>query len=216
MARLNLEAIESALDGMMAAAKAKPGEWKKLHREKLGKAAAHRLLEGYAYVDRLLAEAVDPFAYGNSEHLVELNHLVLCGSSPQTRRESAAHIEQTESYFYDNRLGGVGDFVAWYTRNRSLSPPLLASGSFVVVASAPQLFIEGNQRTATLIASFVLARRDLPPLVATAQNYGSLFPHFAQAKAIDRSSWRASITVWRLRSRLAASYQRTANPKFLL
>lgn len=213
--RLNLPEIGRAVEKLRATVASDPKSWKVLRREAFDATVEERLLEGYAYVDRLLAEGVDPFAYGNSKHLLELNHLVLCGSSAEVRAQSKSHIERTHDFFHKVRLGGIGDFSEWYACNSHEPAPRLAAGCLAVIASSPQLFIEGNQRTATLIASLLLVRSGLPPLVVTADNFRLVLPLFARAKAIDRSSWTATVSLLLLRHRLQESYGETAEPRFV-
>ena len=131
-------------------------------------------MEGYRYVDALLAERVDVFAYGQSRHLLELNHRVLCGITPERRTQFAAHLAETERRFYDRGDGGIGELHDWVQRNRTRPARALAAGVFVHAVSTPQLFIEGNRRTAVLVASYLLARGGLPPVVVTAASYPAL------------------------------------------
>lgn len=125
-----------------------------------------RMLEGYAYVNCLLRDGVDLFRYGASMHWLELNHVVLCGSTPETRRQYRDHMEETESRFYEQ----IGSRIEWARMTRSRDPVWWAAHVFLHVTSSPQLFIEGNRRTAALIASAMLVHGGYPPLVMTQDN----------------------------------------------
>lgn len=126
------------------------------------------MLEGYRFVDSLLAEGRDPLALGESQNLLEINHIVLCGRSPERRAENAEHIAATEARFYDDHEAGADGFYDWLDRRRGGTPEEFAARLYVRMVSSPQLFIEGNQRTAALCASHVLAAGGEPPLVAHA------------------------------------------------
>ncbi|MFT3975461.1 MAG: hypothetical protein QM699_19105 [Amaricoccus sp.] len=160
-ARLDLAAIEAALDAQREA---------KL-RGGLDPAPAtaadvsRRVLEGYRYVDGLLADRIELFAYGGSARILELNLRVLCGVTPERRVAYADHIEATRAWFYDRPGQGVDALNDWVKRHRTATPRAFAAGLIVQVVAAPQLFIEGNRRSSTLLASYVLARSGLPPLV---------------------------------------------------
>ncbi|MER2509367.1 Fic family protein [Amaricoccus sp.] len=176
--------------------------------------ALRRLFEGYRHIDRLLADRVDVFDYGATRHLLELNHIVLCGVSPERRAQFRDHIEETERVFYERP--GIGELVDWYKRNRSRAPRKLAAGLFVRFVSAPQLFIEGNGRTATLLASYHLARSGLPPLVIGAENFGRYAEILRRAGGIDRAAFSSLFAAEFVAHRLVGLMTDTGDPAFLL
>jgi hypothetical protein len=177
--------------------------------------AERRLLHGYALVDDLLAHRKDLFAYGASHTLLELNHLVLCGTTPSRRAEFVAHIAATERRFYDDHACGADPFYEWVDENRGRRPLVFAAGIYRRIVCAPQLFIEGNQRTATLVASYVLGRGGLPPLVWTRETFAVFASLSAQLKATDRRNFLSAIwgvgLDWRLQNYIAL----TADKRFL-
>lgn len=178
--------------------------------------AEHRMLHGYRFVDGLIARREDPFVYGGSKLLLEINHLVLCGVSPKRRAEYARHMAETERRFYADHEAGADSFCAWAAEHRHLPAEKFAARVYRRVVCSPQLFIEGNQRSATLIASFVLGRGGLPPLVRTPVGFGELAELSAQCKAHDRRRWSSLVwglfLDWRLEHYLA----RTADRRFLI
>lgn len=176
---------------------------------------ARRLVEGYRHVDRLLAERVEIFAYGQSRHLLELNHRVLCGVTPERRLLHAAHLAETERRFYEAPGGGFGALHAWIQRHRGRPPRQLAAGAFLQVVSTPQLFIEGNCRTAALLASWLLARSGLPPLVVTAAAHPRFAAICERAVAVDRSGFTSAIALTLAGHRMADFLADTADPRFL-
>jgi hypothetical protein len=176
--------------------------------------ALRRLGEGYRYVDELLAGRIELFQYGQSRHMLELNHRVLCGTTPERRRQFADHIAETERWFYD-RPGGIAGFSDWLQRNRTRPPRPLAAGVFVQVISTPQLFIEGNGRTATLLASYVLARAHLPPMVATVETFPRYHELTERCSAIDRDGLGSAFVTATAITRVAEFLQDTAERRFL-
>ena len=77
------------------------------------KDARRRMLNGYVFVDSLLAAGRDPFAFGGSHLLLELSHVVLCGTTPARRAEFARHIAATERRFYEDHACGADSFYDW-------------------------------------------------------------------------------------------------------
>ena len=149
-------------------------------------AMSRRLIEGYHYVDQLLADHVEVFAYGQSHHLLELNHRVLCGTTPERRVQFANHITETEHWFYDRADAGISELNGWYARSRNRDVLVLAGGMIVQVVSRPQLFIEGNKRTSALIASYLLARESRPPLVVTPEHHAEFTMLTDRAARVER------------------------------
>jgi len=128
------------------------------------------MVAGYAEVDRWVAEGVDLLAPGSSPHLLDLNAVVLCGRDPAARVGHEGHLAATRDHFYDQRGGGIGALVEWYKRNRGQNVWLRAAGMFLEIVREPQLFVEGNHRTAVLMINYLLLREGRPPFVLTPDN----------------------------------------------
>ncbi len=210
-ARLDCAAIGAALEQTRLSRDGTGGD-----DEPLAADAAARLLSAYRYLDELLGHRVDLFGYGASEHLLELNTRVLCGVTPERRVQFARHIAATTAWFYDREGGDIGSLAEWIRRHASQAPRLLAAGVFVHVVSAPQLFIEGNRRTATLVVSYLLARAGLPPLVVTPDLYAGYQAATEPAASIDRMGILGAIGARRATARVAAFLETAEDTRFLL
>jgi hypothetical protein len=136
----------------------KINETLKSRRGALGDDVVANMLDGYAYVNSILDRGLDPFKRGQHSHLLELNTIVLCGSSAEDRRRFHRHIEATEAHFYETPGGGIRDVMDWYDRHTGDDAWEKASGVHIRALSEPQLFIEGNHRTGALIMSYLLVR----------------------------------------------------------
>ena len=123
----------------------------------------------------MLEQGVDPFRRGQHSHLLELNTIVLCGTAPEERRRFHRHIEATEAHFYEVVGGGIREIMEWYDRHRGDDPWRQAAGVYVHALSEPQLFIEGNHRTGSLIISFMLVRAGKPPFIVKPDNAKGYF-----------------------------------------
>jgi len=177
--------------------------------------AERRMLCGYDFVDRLIETGGDPFVYGGSQHLLELNRLVLCGTSPQRRVEFARHLAASEQRFYDDPNCGADSFYAWMEEHRGLKPLPLAARVYRRIVGAPQLFIEGNQRTATLVTSFLLGRAGFAPLVRTAGTFQRFATLSERCKGIDRRRFSSKILGWWLDRKLQQFIARSLEDRFL-
>lgn len=178
--------------------------------------AEHRMLQGYAFVDDLLFQGHDPFVYGGSHFLLEMNHLVLCGRSPRRREEFAPHIDATTRRFYEDHDVGADSFCAWAQEHRHLQPLPFAARLYRRIVGAPQLFIEGNQRTATLVVSYVLGRAAMPPLVRTAKTFEAFATMSGQCKAVDRRRFSTALWGQLLDWRLENFISRAVDERFLV
>ncbi len=140
-------------------------------REPLSQQIIGNMMQAYDYLNDLLAENIPLFERKYFDHIIELNHLVLCGDDPSVRLEYAYHIRETQRYFSNN----IGRIKQWYKQHRDASPYKLAAGLFVITVSQPQLFFEGNHRTGSLMASYALLMHGKPPFVVTKKNAIAFF-----------------------------------------
>jgi prophage maintenance system killer protein len=164
-------------------------------REPLGDAVLANLLDGYAYVDTMLARRIDPFVLGQHAHLLELNTIVLCGTDPDERRRFHRHIEATETHFYEAVGGGIRAVMEWYERHRRDDPWQMAAGVYIHALSEPQLFVEGNHRAGALIMSYLLVRAGKPPFIVKVDNAKGYF----DPSALIRQTRKHTVTaLWRL------------------
>jgi hypothetical protein len=140
----------------------------------------------------------------------------LCGPDPRRREEFEGHLAATEDWFYDRADAGIGTLYDWSCRHAGLGPVERAAGYFLHTVSSPQLFLEGNRRTATLLASHALAREGAPPLVVTA----AAFPRYAaladRCAALERDAISRMVEREALSSQLRALIAGLADPRFLL
>ena len=113
---------------------------------------------------------MDLFDLQRVNRMLGINAAVLCGTEPARRREFAQHLVAAEEQFFNNVEGGIKDLYNWYCSYRSDSVWKRAAGVYVRILSKPQLFIEGNNRTGSLIVSYLLMRAGLPPFVLTLDN----------------------------------------------
>jgi len=214
-ARLNLPAIALALrhlQGHLADADLSED----VRRDPLDERVTDNLLAGYAFVDALVAEGIDVFAMGQLKHILEMNALVLCGTSPARREAYARHIEATERRFYEERPGGIEDLVEWYAAHRSEPARARAAGAYTRILSRPQLFIEGNHRTGALLMSYVLQSEGEPPFVLSPDTRAEYFAVSGTLRSVDRKGAAALLRLPALKQQLTELLSHGADPRYLL
>jgi hypothetical protein len=211
---LALPRIETALRGV-AAAFEDINPYLKTPRDRFDGVAVDRMMCGYAAIDELLARNVDLLSIGQLRLFLELNASVLCGCDDAVRADAAGHLAATETQFFDAAEGGIRDVVEWHTMHRDETPWLRAAGVYIRVMSEPQLFIEGNHRTGTLLMSFILARAGHPPFVVTRDNVLSFLDRSSQFTTRRKSGLRLGLEMPWLKRRFAAFLKEQANPAFL-
>lgn len=140
-------------------------------REPFTRTMLENILQAYAFLNELLESDIDLFLPSGLHHLLELNHLVLCGRDPKTRTEYFHHIDHTRKKF-NKRIHPIRDWVLKHRRDKD--PFELAAGFYAKALSKPQLFLEGNHRTGNIILNYLLLSRGQPPYVisvSTAREY---------------------------------------------
>lgn len=187
--RLNLDAIETSLRSVQA-------DFEHINasldtpRDPLTDEVLERMLQGYAQVDAYLIDGIDLFAPGNSELLLELNVLVLCGREERVRAECASQIEATKAHFYAKSEGGVESLVNWVRSLNGAPVWRRAASTYIHILSQPQLYIEGNHRTGSLVMSWTLANEGKPPFVLSVANAKAYFDPSALVKHSRKHSLR--------------------------
>ncbi|WP_426132652.1 hypothetical protein [Pseudomonas sp. PWP3-1b2] len=172
--RLDLPAIERALRKVQGRFAELSRDFTE-QRDPLTDEVLQNVLEGYALIDDYVARGVDLFDLQQLNLMLEINATVLCGKDPVRRLEYAQHLAATEEHFFNNVEGGIKDLYNWYCAYRSESVWKRAAGVYVRILSKPQLFIEGNNRSGSLIVSYLLMRAGLPPFVLTLENAEGYF-----------------------------------------
>lgn len=213
--RLNLPAIEGSLHAVQ---RAFDGINAKLtaQRDPMDNRVVDNMVAGYALVDRLVAQGIDVFTYDHLQNLLELNSTVLCGTGGSARAEFARHIAATEKRFYEEREGGIQDLMEWYAMHRDESAWKRAAGVYVRTLSKPQLFIEGNHRTGTLVMSYILVRSGHPPFVLSVDNAPAFFNPSTLIRDTPKKSVLMLYRLPKIKKKFAAFLEEQADPDYLL
>jgi len=147
-----------------------------------------RMISAYSYLDDLLQVHIPPFSPESIEPMLLLNQRVHYGTNRQLLSEYARAREATAKKFYHY----IGPLQQWYEkhRKRGMHPLKLATEIYVSILGYPQLYIEGNHRTGSLIANWISVYYGFPPFVLSADN---ALAYFAPSTAIKCSTNKATL-----------------------
>jgi hypothetical protein len=183
-----------------------------LHREFLTDEIIQNMVAGYKFVDNLVAADVGLFSDLGLQYMLELNHIVLCGRDPKVRLEYTHHITETRQRFYQN----VQPVKRWYKKHKNESALKVASEVYVGILSRPQLYIEGNHRTGSLIATYLLLTRGSPPFVLNVDNAVAYFQPSSQIKFSDKTSFKGKLRLPKYEKAFKAFLEENLNEEFLV
>jgi len=214
--RLDLTAIEASLRQVQ-------GRFDEINaslttpRDPMADQVIENLMAGYAYLNELQDQDLDLLARGNSRRLLQLNCLVLWGDCDPSAQGCAGEFRQTEEHFYDDGSpGGLRALMNYLAEHQGNGVYKRAVGTYIHILSDPQLFIEGNHRTGSLVMSHLLLREGKPPFVLTVRNAKAYFDPSSLVKACRKRTMRSLWEVPKLRKRLAKLLEDEANPDFLV
>ena len=148
-----------------------------------------RMMSAYRYLDDLLREQIPPFAEDSIEPMLLLNHRVHYGTDRLLLSEYRTAVEATTEKFYQH----IGPIQQWYEKHRKWGkhPLKLAAEIYVSILGYPQLYIEGNHRTGSLIANWISVYYGFPPFVLSADNALAYFAPSTEIQCFaDKSTWR--------------------------
>ena len=185
-------------------------------RDPMSGEVVDRLLSAYAYANELLDAGIDLLARGNSRYMLHVNGLVLWGERDVDVRAREAQLHETERHFYDDASpGGVRALMNYVADHDDENVWLLCAGVYVHMLTEPQLFIEGNHRTAAVIVSQWLVRAGKPPMVLTQHNSKAYFNLSSRLTGCRKRSLRAALDIPKLRRRFARFLEDEGDSRFL-
>lgn len=122
--------------------------------------------------------------------MLEINHRVHYGLDFTLREEYNKALDATTEKFSKQII----PIRKYYQKHieKLTSSDKIASEVYVSILGMPQLFIEGNHRSGSIIASWINLAHDKPPFVLTVEN---ALPYFKPASEIKKfnkkSTWRS-------------------------
>ncbi|AKJ64412.1 hypothetical protein L21SP4_01163 [Kiritimatiella glycovorans] len=184
-----------------------------LHREDLTDEIVDHILEAYRFLNGLMGKGVDLFSLAGLHSLLELNHIVLCGTDMRTRMEYHESVLMARRK-YTARIGRIRD---WVIRNRERGDPYRTASIFYASAlSQPQLFVEGNHRTGNIVLNYLLVSRNEPPYVMEPETAVGYLEISGRIKFSDRTILPGKVALNSVHGRHFARFLReSADAKFM-
>ena len=148
-----------------------------------------RMVSAYGYLDDLLRERIPPFSIESMEPMLLLNQRVHYGTDHRLLSEYRNAVEATSEKFYQH----IVPIQEWYERHRKRGkhPLKLAAEIYVRILGYPQLYVEGNHRTGSLIANWISVYYGFAPFVLSADNALAYFaPSMEIKSSVDKTTWR--------------------------
>jgi hypothetical protein len=217
--RLNLEVIDEALKTVEV-------HWQEIDDELEARGIGRkdtpftetlraRLMSAFGYVEELLEQGVAPFSPESIEPMLMLNERVHYGTDQQLRIEYAGAIAATREKYYQQ----IGPIRQWYELHsrRGNQPLKKAAEVYVSILGYPQLYVEGNHRTGTLVADWINVYYGYPPFVLSVDNAIAYFAPSAEIKNFaHRSTWRAENQLPKYRKSFLAFWRSHIDERFLV
>jgi hypothetical protein len=212
--RLNLQAIEHSLRAVQREFP-KINETLRSRRDSMTDEVLDNMMSGYAFVDRAIADDTDLLDPRYVAGLLELNHIVLCGRDPHSRREHRKHIQATAQRFYTQHEFNIDDLMRWHREHAHESAWKRAAGVYVRILSQPQLYIEGNHRTGALLMSYILGMGGKAPFVLTVENALAYFDPSSLVKETKKTATTLLMKLPSMKKRFARFLEGQADPQYL-
>ena len=217
--RLNLDTIDASL-------KTVEEHWEQidtqLELQRIGRkdtpfsaTVRERMMSAFNYLDMLLAQQIPPFSHESIAHMLILNNRVHYGTDQQLMREYASALEASAEKFYQH----IGPIQEWYERHMQRgNPPLkVAAEIYVAILGYPQLYIEGNHRTGSLIANWITVYHGFPPFVLSIDNAIAYFAPSAEIKSFaNKSTWRGQARLPKYRKSFLQFWEHHLDRRYLL
>jgi len=215
--RLNLSAVDESLRQVEA-------HWNQidddLDRKKIGRkdtpftaVVRERMMAAYSYLDSLLAQQIVPFSSDGIPEMLQLNLKVHYGNDTALMKEYHLAIKATAEKFRKQII----PVEHWYRQHRMDHPLKIAAEIYVAILGSPQLFIEGNHRTGSLIASWINMCAGYPPFVLSPENAIAYFQPSSEIKHFgNKTTWKGKSRLPKYRKSFRAFWESHIDNKFVL
>ena len=188
--RFNVSAIHDALKEFQ---KAFPdiNEQILMKREDVTDQMVDHIVKAYEFMNELLDRRIDIFTPAGLNSLLEINHIVLCGTDPDTRSQYYKHVMETRTRF----LKRIRPIKAWVLKSfDDMDPWKLATGFYTRNLSQPQLFLEGNHRSGNILLNYLLISKRMPPYVVSVETSREYLDLSGDIKFTDKeNSWDTTL-----------------------
>lgn len=174
-----------------------------------------RMMSSFEYLDALLVQQMPPFSAESIGHMLALNNRVHYGTDQQLIAEYTTAIEANAERFYQH----IEPIQIWYEQHtkRGDHPLKIAAEIYVSILGYPQLYIEGNHRTGSLIANWISVYNGFPPFILSVENAIAYFAPSAEIKSfVNKSTWRGQAKLPKYRKSFLKFWESHIDSQYLL
>jgi hypothetical protein len=172
-----------------------------------------RMITAYIYINQLLEKKIKPLSLESLTNILELNNLVHYGCDFELRLEHNKSILTTRDKFYKQ----IDVLKKWYEKHEDEPSMKLAAEMYIGIVGYPQLFVEGNHRTGSLVASWINIYHGKAPFVLTPDNaVGYFAPSHAIKYFTDKTTWRGRFKLPKYRKAFRKFLEDNVDDKYLI
>lgn len=146
--------------------------------------------------------------------MLEINHRVHYGLDYDLRDEYQKAISATTEKFSKQ----IKPMRRYYKSKRKKQTSIykIAAEIYVAILGQPQLFIEGNHRSGSIIASWINLAHGKPPFVLSVENAIAFFKPAQEIKKFNkRSRWRSLTQLPKYKSEFKSFWTTNCDEKFM-
>jgi len=174
------------------------------------------LLTAWDYIDYFIRKKEYALLSRNGgPHMLEINHRVHYGENWDLRDEYRKAIEATTEKFSQQ----IPPIRKYYRKHMQGKPSVnrVASEVYISILGQPQLYIEGNHRSGSIVASWINMAHDKPPFVLTVENAVTFFRPAQIIKSFNkRSMWRSLTKLPKYKSDFKIFWKEHCDMRFAL
>lgn len=210
--RFNIQAIRTSLTKFQANFPV-INEKIDMKREDVSDEMIGQIVEAYEFLNDLLEKDMDLFTPAGLHSLLEMNHIVLCGTDPDLRMSYYHHITETRSRFLER----IKPIRKWVLQNiNKTNPWKLATGFYTKILSQPQLFIEGNHRTGNILLNYLLVSKGAPPYIVSPETAVEYLNISGDIKFTDKdNTFESALNLPGYRKRFIALLREKTDERYL-
>lgn len=174
------------------------------------------LLSAWEYIDFFIRKKdYSLLSNEGGADMLEINHRVHYGLDYTLRQEYQKAINATTEKFSKQVL----PIRKYYKKNRAknTSTDKIAAEIYVSILGQPQLYIEGNHRSGSIVASWINLAHGRAPFVLTVENALSFFKPAMEIKKFNkRSRWRSLTKLPKYKSDFKDFWTTQCDKRFIL
>jgi len=174
------------------------------------------LLCAWEYIDFFIRKKdYDLISKKGGPDMLEINNCVHYGLDKTLRSEYQKAISATADKF-TRQVKPIRTYYRKKTK-RNVAVTKISAEIFISILGHPQLYIEGNHRSGSIVSSWINLVNNRPPFVLTVNNAVSFFKPAQEIKQFDKTSrWRSLTQLPKYKKSFREFWDNHCNDRFAL